>query len=186
MLKSCAVTGPRPTRFKFTYNEHNKGCVRLKGRLRSQFIELYRQGVRRFYVDGALGVGQWSGEILLRLKEQPEYADIELVVVMPYPGHDARWDERSRQRLAFLIRHSTEHMTIGTTACRESFLQRNRYMVDHADCLVAVYDGAEDPAAGEAIMVKYAKEKGVPMVLIHPDTAQITEMSSYYSKRQKY
>ena len=173
MLKSCAVTGPRPTRFKFTYNEHNKGCVRLKGRLRSQFTELYRQGVRRFYVDGALGVGQWSGEILLRLKEHPEYADIELVVVMPYPGHDARWDERSRQRLAFLIRHSAEHVTIGTTACRESFLQRNQYMVDHADCLVAVYDGVHSPDTGESYMVEYAEKRNVQIILIHPDTSMI-------------
>lgn len=171
MIRSCAITGPRPTRFKFTYNEHNKGCVRLKSRLRSQFIQLYEQGVRRFYVDGSLGIGQWSGEILLRMREQPEYTEIELVVVMPYPGHDARWDERSRQRLAFLLRHSAEHITVGKTACRESFLLRNRYMVDHVDCLVAVYDGMRNPDAGESVMVEYAEKKGLPMTWIHPDTA---------------
>jgi uncharacterized phage-like protein YoqJ len=56
MSLTCAITGHRPTRFKFKYNENNNGCKRLKKRLRDQFIDLYGQGVRRFYLGGALGV----------------------------------------------------------------------------------------------------------------------------------
>ena len=76
-MKICAVTGHRPTRFKFKYNENYSGCKRLKKRLRDQFILLYGQGIRCFLVGGALGVDMWSGEILLELKQQPEYSDIE-------------------------------------------------------------------------------------------------------------
>ena len=60
--------------------------------MHDQFIVLYEKGVRRFLVGGSLGVDQWAGEIILRLKEQPEYSDIELVVVLPFPGHDTQWD----------------------------------------------------------------------------------------------
>ena len=97
-LHTCAVTGHRPTRFKWKYKENNNGCKRLKKRMHDQFIALYEKGVRRFLVGGGLGVDQWAGEIILRLKEQPEYSDIELVVVLPFPGHDAQWDPRSRER----------------------------------------------------------------------------------------
>ena len=67
MLKSCAITGHRPTRFKFKYNEDYSGCKRLKKRLHDQFAALYEQGVRKFLVGGALGVDMWSGEILLEM-----------------------------------------------------------------------------------------------------------------------
>ena len=170
----CAITGHRPTRFKFKYNENDSRCKRLKRRLRGQFAVLYEQGVRRFLVGGALGVDQWSGEILLRMKLEPEYRDIELVVVLPYPGHDERWDERSRKRLAFLIEHSVEHITVGQKAWRESFIQRNRYLVDHADCLLAVYDNEKNARSGTGMTVNYALNKNIPVMLIHPDSGELT------------
>ena len=175
-MYTCAITGHRPTRFKFKYNENDSRCKRLKKRLREQFASLYEQGVRRFLVGGALGVDQWSGEILLRMKLEPEYHDIELVVVLPYPGHDERWDERSRKRLAFLIEHSAEHITVGQKAWRESFIQRNRYLVDRADCLLAVYDNEKNARSGTGMTVRYALNKNIPVVLIHPDSGELTHI----------
>ena len=87
MLKTCAITGHRPTRFKFKYNENYAGCKRLKKRLHDQFVLLYEQGVRQFLVGGALGVDMWSGEIILKLREQAEYGGIELIIVLSHPGH---------------------------------------------------------------------------------------------------
>ena len=175
-MYTCAVIGHRPTRFKFKYNENDSRCKRLKKRLREQFAVLYEQGVRRFLVGGALGVDQWSGEILLRMKLEPEYRDIELVVVLPYPNHDERWDERSRKRLAFLIEHSAEHITVGQKAWRESFIQRNRYLVDHADCLLAVYDKEKYMRSGTGMTVNYALNKHIPVMLIHPDSGELTRI----------
>lgn len=175
-LHTCAVTGHRPTRFKWKYKENNNGCKRLKKRMHDQFIALYEKGVRRFLVGGSLGVDQWAGEIILRLKEQPEYSDIELVVVLPFPGHDKQWDPRSRERLAFLIRHSTECITVGKTAGRKSYIQRNRYMVDHADHLLVVYDGEQNMKSSTVQTVNYAIEKKCPLIAIHPDTAHVSFM----------
>lgn len=172
-LHTCAVTRHRPTRFKWKYKENNNGCKRMKKRMHDQFLSLYEKGVRRFLVGGELGVDQWAGEIILRLKEQPEYSDIELVVVLPFPGHDEQWDARSRERLAFLIRHSAECVTVGKTAGQENYIQRNRYMVDHADCLLAVYDGERNLQSRTMQTVNYASSK-MPIVLIHPDTAAVT------------
>lgn len=39
------------------------------------------QGVRRFYIGGSLGLDLWAGEILMELKQQPEYGEIELGAV---------------------------------------------------------------------------------------------------------
>lgn len=173
MMKTCAIIGHRPTRFKFKYNENYSGCKRLKKRLRDQFTLLYEQGIRRFLVGGALGVDMWSGEILLRLKEQPEYSDIELVIVLPHPGHDARWDERSKKRMAFLRQHCAECVTFGTDTGPESYYKRNRYLVDHADCLVAVYDGDGNVRSGTGQTVQYAEKLERQIISIHPDSGKV-------------
>lgn len=52
-----------------------------------QFKRLYHEkGVRRFYIGGAMGVHIWAGELVLQLRGQPGYEDIELVVVLRPPA----------------------------------------------------------------------------------------------------
>ena len=174
--KTCAITGHRPTRFKWKYNENNNGCKRLKRRLKEQFTQLYEQGVRKYYIGGALGVDLWSGELLLELKEQPEYSDIELVLALPFANHDADWDKRSRHRLSVLRQHSTEVVVISTTENPPAinYKLRNQYMVDHADCLLAVYDNERNLRSGTMQTVNYARKKGLPITLVHPDSAVVS------------
>lgn len=167
MKKSCAVTGPKPTRFKFGYKEDYSLCKKIKKAMLEQFKRLYHEkGVRRFYIGGAMGVHIWAGELVLQLRGQPGYEDIELVVVLPAPGHSARWDVRSRKRLEQLLKNCTEQLTIGSQPNPENYAKQNRYLVDHADFLVAVSDG-------EGEMVGYARKKKMGILRIHPDTAAV-------------
>lgn len=184
--KSCAIISHRPTRFRFGYKENMTGGKRLKKRLRDQFMALYHQGVHRFYVGGCLGVDQWAGEILLRLKEQSDFPDIELVVVSPFPNHDKNWDEKSRGRLRFLISHSAEHVIIGTDDRRESFIARNRYMLDHADLLLAVYDNDRTVRNGVGQVVMSAEKIGMPVIFIHPDTGIISIRGKYPQQTNQF
>lgn len=173
-MEACAVTGHRPTRFKFKYNEDTVGCKLLKKRLQAQFVWIYEQGVRHFYVGGALGVDMWAGEILLRMKELPEYGELNLKLVLPCEGHDQRWDERSKKRMAFLRTHCTATMIVSNGLSPEDYRKRNKYMVDHADVLVAVYDNNRSIRSGTGMTVNYAKRRKLPIILIHPDTGIVT------------
>lgn len=175
-MTSCAITGHRPSRFKFGHKENTTGCIRLKKRLRNQFVCLYEQGVRCFWVGGAQGVDMWAGEILLRLKEQPEFGEIKLNIALPSVGHDSRWDERSKLRMTFLKNHCTELVVVGNGLTPKDYRKRNQYMVDHADCLLAVYDNDRSIRSGTGMTVNYARKKGLPIILIHPDTAEVTNL----------
>ena len=99
---SCVITGHRPTRFKFKYNEKDKRCQRIKKCLQEQLIRLYNQGVRCFWVGGAMGADMWAAEILLRMKEQTMYQDVELCLALPFEGYDAGWDDWHRKRMGFM------------------------------------------------------------------------------------
>lgn len=172
---SCAVTGHRPSRFKFKYSEDYSLCKKIKRALLEQFKKLYdEQGVRRYFVGGALGVDMWAAEQILRLKEQPGYGDIELIVVLPFTGHDAKWDDRSRRRMDFILQMCSDCIVIGDADCRENYIKRNCYMVDHADFLVAVYDNQRNMRSGTMQTVRYAEKKSLPIIYIHPDNAVIT------------
>ena len=140
------------------------------------FMLLYEKGVRRFYVGGALGVDMWAGEQLLNLKEQPGYEEIEIMIVLPFEGHDGGWDERSRKRMRILKQRCTECLVIGKNNSQKNYIKRNCFMVDHSDYMVAVYDNERSLESGTMQAVDYAEQRGLYIVLIHPDTADVIQL----------
>ena len=170
---SCAITSQRPTRFKFKYQEYMTSCKRLKKRLHDVFTELYRRGVRRFYVGGALGVDLWAGEILLEMRRQEEYQELEIVLVYPFPGHDERWDPKSQARRRHLKENRHQLVVGGTRGGTKGYRERTAYMVEHADCLVAVCDDESPGPSGVEVALQMAEARKLPVVLIHPDTGKV-------------
>lgn len=160
MKNACTFTGPKPTRFKFKYNEDYKLCKKIKKSMMIQMKRLYNEkGVRRFYITGAIGMHMWAGELTLQLKSQPGYEDIELAIVLPFPDYNAQWDVKSRKRMEFLIRNSTEHITIGESASQINYVRANNYLVDQAQFMIAVSDHTGDLTSDMTKMEAYANQK---------------------------
>ena len=137
---SCVITGHRPTRFKFKYNEKDKRCQRIKKCLQEQLIRLYNQGVRCFWAGGAMGADMWASEILLHMKEQTAYQDVELCLALPFEGYDADWDDWHRKRMKFIRKYAAKVLILGEMPSSENYKKRNYFMVDQVGCMVAVYD----------------------------------------------
>ena len=172
---SCAVTGHRPTRFKFKYNEKNTLCKKIKASMLEIFRTLHDEnGVTRYYVGGALGVDMWAAELLLSLHKQPGYEDIELIVAMPFENYFLSWDDQSKRRLSAITRSASCCITVGKEAGAVSYKKRNYFMVDHADFLLAVYDNNRRIRSGTGQTVNYALKKNRSILFVHPDTAEIT------------
>ena len=168
-MKTCAVVGCHPKRFKFKYKETHTGCKRLK----DQFIKLYAQGVRIFVIGSFLGVNIWSGEILLTLRKEPGYSDIHLVIVVPFNGHDKGWDEHNRTRLSFLKEHA-EVVFAGHESDPASYYKQSQYLLRRADRLVAVFDMDYTVRSRVGQIVNKAAQRKIPIIYIHPDTGKVT------------
>ena len=97
--QACAITGHRPARFRWKNQENDNDCLLLKECLAEQLMQLYERGIRRFYVGGAMGVDMWCGEILLSLKEQQEFSDLELAIALPFEGYNTGWSEENLRRM---------------------------------------------------------------------------------------
>ena len=141
--------------------------------LHDVFTELYRRGVRRFYVGGALGVDLWAGEILLEMRRQEEYQELEIVLVYPFPGHDERWDPKSQERLRHLKENCDQFVMGSKIVGAQGYRERTAYMVEHADCLVAVCDDETAGPSGVEAVLRMAKVQKIVVVQICPKTGRI-------------
>jgi uncharacterized phage-like protein YoqJ len=145
-----AGTGHRPPRLGLAYTPEDQGKLRrfiephLKRLKPEQVISGGAQGF-----DQALALAAWV-------------VGIPYVVAVPFVGQDAKWPDDSKE----LYRHILDHAQRVVVVCdgdyaNWKFAARDRWMVDEAEGLIALYDGSGK--SGTAITVGYAQEQGKPV-----------------------
>ena len=166
---SCAFTGHRPARYSFGYDEEHDACKQLKEVLRMQIALLFDAGGTTFFSGMALGADTWLAETVLSMREtRPK---IKLIAVLPCETQANKWSAEQRERYFDILANCDEVITLNTDYTPSCMQERNRYMVDHADYLLAVYDNTN--RGGTAYTVRYAQEKKREIISIHPDTLEI-------------
>ena len=126
-----------------------------------------------------MGVDIWAAEVILELKQEPRFADICLCVALPFPEYKQRFDPKQQTRLRDILRACDEQVTTSPEDSTQAYYARDQYMIDRSDCVLAVYDNDSSIRSGTGQTVNYArKKKGLPVTLIHPDTAQISQVPS--------
>ncbi len=125
----------------------------------SAVTALYDEGIRTFIVGGALGYDTLAALIILKLKAL--YPDIRLIVAIPCAEQAARWSKHDQTLYQEILHAADDTVLLAEHYFRGCMQQRNRYMVDHADCLVAyvTHDGG-----GSAYTRNYAIKKGKRIV----------------------
>lgn len=172
---ACFITGHRPTRFKFAYNENDALCKKIKNALCGQIKAQYDNGIRKIWVGGAMGVDTWAGEIVLELQKQDAYRDLELFAAIPFPAHGEKFYPNQRQRYQRILDGCTGVTVVCPEYDAQSFRKRDYFMVDQCCRGIAVYDGLRSMRSGTKMTVNYAvNKKRLPMTYIHPDTADVT------------
>lgn len=163
-MKTCAVTGHRPQKFPFGYNEEDMRCRMLKARLHREIARRIVDGCTAFYSGAALGVDTWFMESVLKFREKIE--GITLTAVLPCATQADRWIPEARARYRDLLARCDNVILLQDAYTRDCMLRRDRYLVDHTDCLIAVYDGTA--TGGTAYTVRYAQNRDKPIYLVDP------------------
>ena len=164
---SCAFTGHRPTRFSFKHDETHPACIELKKVLAEQIDFLYRQGVTDFYTGCALGVDMWAGEAVLSLMEL--HPEVKLHCIVPFAGQEMKWTPEQQARYHALLDKSRDVFLTQEKYSKDSYYIRNRYLVDHADIVMAVYDTNANKRSGTGYTVHYAQAQGKTIIAIDLD-----------------
>ena len=158
--KALAFTGHRPESLPFGENELSASAIRVKAMLADEIMRCAAQGYDTFLAGGACGGDILFAEQVLFVKglEYPdirlEYPDIRLITVVPHEGQANNWTEAWRERYFRILEYSSDVVTLEMHYSSGCYHARNRYLVDHADSVLALYNGS--PTGGTAYTVKYA------------------------------
>jgi len=163
-LKSCAFTGHRPKKFPWNYNEADARCIALKKALAEEIAKLVDAGYTDFFSDMAERTDAWAAMAVLALKKKNPV--LRLHCILPCEGQAEGWSASARERYFSIPEQADEIVYVRREYSKGCMLERNRYLVDHADCLLAIYNG--EWRGGTAMTVRYARKFGREIIILQP------------------
>lgn len=160
---SCAFTGHRPHKLPWGYDEDDERCIAVKGALAGQIAVLAEShGITDFYSGMADGSDVWAAQAVLELRRA---RPVRLHCIVPHRGQADRWNRAARDRYGDILDRADNVMTLAERYYDGCMQTRNRYMIDAAGTLLAVYDGTK---GGTAMTVDYARRQGRRIIVIDP------------------
>lgn len=176
---NIAFTGHRPHKLwgyvDLIPKSENKGEIidKRKEKYRALFVTLRdivlknwvnRDEKLRIISGMALGVDQVAAYVGIYLKEK--YKNVELEAAIPCHDQDLRWRDWSKWVYKYLLsKCDVKTMVYDGPYNYRCMQDRNIYMVNNADILIAVWDGSH---GGTGNCVRYAKQKGIKIIQIDP------------------
>ena len=169
-IQSCAFTGHRPSKFPWKYNQNDGRCVALKAVLTDQIAALAEAGVRDFCSGMAEGTDCYCSKIVLALREKNPA--LKLHCILPCKEQADKWTASSQEFYRSILEQADSIVYVSRTYHQNCMLDRNRFLIEHASTVLAVYNGVR--RSGTGATVNYARKMGREIIVIDPATLEIT------------
>ena len=151
-IHRCCFTGHRPEKLKRSIQE-------ITADIDTEINKAIVAGFTVFVTGMAKGTDIIAGEVVLRLQENGY--PILLVCAIPYIGFEKSWNREWKQRYEAILNKANEIHFICPQFYRGCFQKRNRWLVDHSEKVIAVYNGSP---GGTKNTIGYARQKGVDVI----------------------
>ena len=158
---TVCFSGYRPEKLPWGSDESDPRCALLKQRLRRAVCDACADGYRHFICGMARGADTYCAELVLALRQQ--YTDITLEAAIPCPSQSDAWLPEEQARWRSMVERCDFETVVQDHYGPGCMQRRNRYMVDHAARLIAVFDGQE---GGTRRTVEYALRCGLEVVYV--------------------
>lgn len=158
MEQTCAFSGHRPEKLPWGRDETDPRCLALKIQLERQLRTLCLEGCRRYLCGMARGTDMYYLETLDLLRRE---FPLTIEAVVPCPSQPSGWPEEDRVRYLRGLGLCDRTRVLEDSYSDGCMLRRNRYMVEHADILLTVFDGS---TGGTAATVRYARGRGLTII----------------------
>lgn len=159
---TCCFTGHRPDKLPWGADEKREDCLALKARLAAALERAYAAGCRHFICGMARGADLYFAEAVLDLRAQHD--DVTLEAARPCETQADSWPQTEKTRYYTLLDQCNLETLVQHHYDRGCMARRNRYMVDHAARLIAVYDGI--PKGGTAQTLAYAMKQNLELDIL--------------------
>ena len=167
---SCAFTGHRPQNFPWGRNDASDLCKRLKIALYNQIVHFANAGVTDFLSGMAEGADTWAAQSVLHLRSQSD--TIKLHCILPCKAQAAKWDSSAQKLYYSILEQADSIVYVHQKYTSSCMLDRNKFLVNHAALLLAVYNGGQH--SGTAATVRYARAQKRKIFILNPMTQIVT------------
>lgn len=150
---TCCFTGHRPEKLPWGEQESHPHCRALRENLDALLEQLYRRGFRHFICGMARGADFYFAEGVLALRGR--HPEVTLEAALPCLGQANKWNEGDRLRWHRLVEACDTTTLVQEHYDRYCMLRRDRYMVDHSQAIVAIFNGTR---GGTQYTLNYAME----------------------------
>ena len=171
---SCAFTGHRSNKLTWRYDENDTRCLALKEVLTEQITVLAEAGFTQFLSGMAEATDTWSALAVLSLREKNPA--IKLHCILPCTAQAEKWSASSRELYRSILERADSVVYVSRDYHKNCMLDRNRFLVEHASTLLAVYNGVR--RSGTGATVNYARKMGREIIVIDPITCLISHGES--------
>ncbi len=163
-LKIC-FTGHRPKGLPWGYDETKESCVLFKSVMASIIEKAILNGYTYFISGMALGIDMICAEIVLKLKKK--YKNVMLECAIPCLNQEKKWSLSQQERYKKII-HKADvvHYVSETEYTNTCMNDRNNYMVEQSDVIIAVWNGKP---SGTSNTIKFAKKRCNKIKIINPE-----------------
>ena len=114
-----------------------------------------------------------SGIVLALREKNPA---VKLHCILPCKEQADKWAASSRDLYYSILDRAISLVYVSRTYHKNCMLERNRFLVDYAAILLAVYNG--ERRIGTAATLRYAQKMGREIIVINPITRLISHSNS--------
>lgn len=150
-IHTCCFTGHRPEKLTQTEDE-------IKPLLETQIRQAIDDGFNIFISGVSKGVDLWAAEIVIKLRSSG--LPIKLVCASPYRDFEKYWAQDWKNKYNQVLANADETHFISSSFRKGCYHIRNRWLVDHSERIIAVYNGE---IGGTEKTIKYAEKQDVPV-----------------------
>ena len=101
---------------------------------------------------------------------------LKLHAILPCEGQESKWSAAAQALYRSILEQADEVVYVNREYSANCMLERNRYMVDRASILLAVYNGAY--RSGTGMTMRYAQKLGREIIVIDPISRNISYQGS--------
>jgi uncharacterized phage-like protein YoqJ len=169
---SIAITGHRPNKlwgYDITLSKYKileAILIQTIGDIWHQKSPLYMHQCEVECITGmALGVDTIFAQAVLELKQM--FPMVKLVAAIPCQGQSLKWNAKAQQNYFNILKLADERYFISNNLYAKGCMnERNQYMIDRCDVLIAVWNG--DETGGTYDAVKKATKANKEIIRIDP------------------
>jgi uncharacterized phage-like protein YoqJ len=137
----------------------------VKESLRTAIHRAIDKEIKYFISGGAMGVDQWAAEILLEIKKQNRA--VNLFIAKPFASQANKWTKEVKAEYEKILQGSDKIIEVsGGGFAAWKMHKRNRWMVDHSQYVIAIWDQAKK--GGTWNCLEYALKKGKKVFVVDP------------------